>query len=266
MRTLLITGFLAAFALSAGCSNEDTWTPSTPVSSRSYKGHETDADANNLVAVYPSILGTRLDDCQTCHTGGTVYRGASSSALNPCSYCHLVPYPDATITAGAPSGYEATLNPYGLAYKNAGRSQDALRSIEGLDSDTDTYASVTEIENLRYPGDPASVPGQPWAPTYTMDWAAITALASHTEFLLMNASKQQFDDYANYKGVRVVDLLAAAGVNLTGVTGITVIAPDGFMKDFTLAQVQTQFADGLFDSGLAPADFANPAQGFVNYP
>jgi len=268
MRALPSLSILAALAvfLAGGCSTDDEKSPAPPVSSRSYKGHETDADANNLVAVYPSILGTRLDDCQTCHTGGTVYRGASASTLNPCSYCHLYPYPDATITSGAPTSYQDTLNPYGLAYKNAGKSQDALRNIAGNDSDTDTYGNETEISAGRYPGDPASMPGQPFAPIYTMEWAAVTALTPHRQFLLMNASKQQFDDYANYKGVKIVDLLAAAGVNLTGVTGITVVAPDGFMKDFTLAQIQTQFANGIYDSGLAPADFADPLQGLVNYP
>ena len=36
-----------------------------PVSSRSYRGHEDDTDANNLVRAYPSVVGSRLDDCRT---------------------------------------------------------------------------------------------------------------------------------------------------------------------------------------------------------
>jgi hypothetical protein len=212
------------------------------------------------------MRASTTDSLQDSVRSYTVARSTGSSTLNPCSYCHLVHWPDATILSGAPANYQDTLNPYGLAYKTAGRSQDALRTIEGQDSDVDTYSSVVEIQNLRYPGDPASVPGQPWVPTYTMTWDALHAPASHTQFLLMNASKQTFDDYANYRGIKIVDLLTAAGVNLAAATGITVIAPDGFMKDFTLAQVQTQFADGIFDSGLAPADFADPNQGFVNCP
>jgi hypothetical protein len=158
------------------------------------------------------------------------------------------------------------LNLYGLAYKDAGRSSVALRTIENLDSDGDTYSNVDEITAVRYPGDPASMPGQPTAPIYTFTWAAIVALQSHTEFLLMNTSKQQFDDYANYCGVKVRDLLAAAGVDLTGATGITVIAPDGFMKDFTLDNVNLQYPDGLYFPGLDPGSFSDPNQGFVNYP
>ena len=40
-------------------------------SSRSYKGHTSDQDAHRFVNAYPAALGTRLDDCQTCHRGGS---------------------------------------------------------------------------------------------------------------------------------------------------------------------------------------------------
>jgi len=53
-------------------------------------------------------------------------------------------------------------------------------------------------------------------------------------------------------------------VDLTGATGISVFAPDGFKRDFTLANVNNQYPDGLFravdQSGM------NAALRFVNYP
>jgi len=55
------------------------------VSSRSYQGHEDDADANNLVGVYPSIVGIRLDDCQSCHSGKIENRKLAGSS---CDNCH----------------------------------------------------------------------------------------------------------------------------------------------------------------------------------
>ncbi len=260
-----IAALLTALVI-AGCRTESKDPATVPVSSRAYKGHETDADMNNLVAVYNYLVGTRLDDCQTCHKGGDIVYATKTVAFNACSFCHLVPYPDATIVSGAPANYADTLNSYGVDYKTNGRSQAAIRQIASMDSDGDSYVSSVEIENLRYPGDNTSMPGQPFAPTYTTTWEALHALASHTEFLLQNSHKQQFDEYANYKGVKVKDILAAAGVVLAGATSITIIAPDGFMKDFTLDNMNLQYPDGIYDSGLAPADFPDPAQGFVTYP
>ncbi len=249
----------------AGCRDDDDGT-SLYVSSRAYKGHEADVDMNNLVNVYPSLVGTRLDDCQTCHKGGEVSETSKTYTVNPCSYCHLVANPDPDIISGAPSTYHDTLNPYGADYMSHGRDRDALEAIHSLDSDGDGYENGWEIHYVRYPGDPDSMPGQPSAPTYTMTWTEIASLPFHSQFLLMNAHKQAFDDYARYGGVKVKDLLSAAGVNLTGATSITVIAPDGFAKDYTISEIDNAFPYGLYDDGLAPGDFADPNQGFVNYP
>ena len=64
------------------CSDEAGEEPL--VSSRAYKGHESDKDANNFVAAYPDALGTRLDDCQTCHKGGT-FTSSASGKTHRCS-------------------------------------------------------------------------------------------------------------------------------------------------------------------------------------
>jgi hypothetical protein len=261
---LLALGLIGS--LSPVCADDDV-TQTKPISSLSYRGHENNTDSNHLVAVYPALVGTRLDDCQTCHTGGTVtHADRRTSDLAPCGYCHLLQNPDKRVVAGAPLNYEGTLNPYGLAYKTSGRDQSALRAIANLDSDGDTYANLTEVNDLRYPGDPASKPGQPVAPVRTFEMTGLLALEAHTQFLLMNTTKQQLDSYATYRGVTVANLLAAAGVDLRGVTGISVIAPDGYAQDIDLDVIGTPYPAGLYYAHLDGGSFDDPAQGFVEYP
>ncbi len=72
---LFLAFFLACFL---SCTSDQ-------VSSRSYKGHEDDTDANNLVGAYPLLVGTRLDDCQTCHSG-TIEDGRLAGSA--CDNCH----------------------------------------------------------------------------------------------------------------------------------------------------------------------------------
>lgn len=261
---------LLAGAIVGGCSGDDNPTGSTIVSSQAYRGHENDADSNNLVQVYPALVGTRVDDCQTCHTGATVQQERSGEVrpvdMNPCAYCHLIPYPDDSVVEGAPNGYEATLNPFGLAYKNAGRNKDALRDIRGEDSDADGSSNDAELQAGRYPGDATSMPGQQVAPYITYEFEDLTVMTKHDQFLLLNSHKQEFDTYARYVGVKVVDILAAAGVTLSEDASITFIAPDGYAKDFYYEEIYSAYPDGLYYSGLDPASFENGAQGFVEYP
>jgi hypothetical protein len=260
----LLLGGLGPFA--AGCSDDDTPQP-TPVSSLSYQGHENEQDTDVLVKVYPALVGTRLDDCQTCHTGGTVtYDNEDTAELYPCTYCHLLPHPDASVVSGAPANYAATLNPFGVAYKNAGCNSDALRSIANVDSDGDTYANGAELNATRYPGDPNSRPGQPLAPSRTVTASQLRALEPYSEFLLLNSKKQQFDTYATYRGVTVKELLESAGVDLSQATSVSFIAPDGFAWDCPVAQVQSACPRGLYYASLDPGSFTDPDQGFVEYP
>jgi len=264
---ILILLVLAAAGIASvsckGSEEEDT------VSSRAYKGHESDVDMNNFVNVYRSTLGTRLDDCQTCHTGGTFTDdGGDTITKNSCDYCHLIIHPDDTLVSPPqPTEYIDTLNPYGLDYSAAGRSRQALRDIEADDSDSDGFASLAEIEDLKYPGDPNSMPGQDLAPSVKLTMEDLVSMPSHTEFLLANASRQQYDFYATYAGVRIRDLLEAAGVDLgdAAIEGITVIAPDGFLKDFTVDEVQNAFPAGLYYAGLDVETLGTEC-GFVTYP
>jgi hypothetical protein len=240
-------------------------------SSRAYKGHETDRDVNNLVSVYPHILGTRLDDCQTCHRGETFTyekNGELASVFkNACDYCHLLIHPDDRYNEPGPASYAETLNTYGAAYLDGGATTEALQAIGGEDSDGDGATNEDEIADLKYPGDPESKPGQDPAPTRAFSLDDLKALSSHEQFLLANSHKQQFDDYANYRGVRMIDLLESAGVDVSaeGFDGITVIAPDGYMKDFGVDQIAAAFPPQLYYAGFDTATLGADC-GFVQYP
>jgi len=257
---------LLALALPAAvCSAQE----GTAASSRSYRGHASDGDIANFVSVYRSAIGSRLDDCQTCHRGGgfTEAQGGRTVTKNPCDYCHLTQHPVAGYVEPMPAGYRATLNAYGLAYLDSGRTRRALRAIEGLDSDGDGSANGVEIAALRYPGDPASRPGQPSAPMRTFTMGQIRALPSHAEFLLVNATRQAVDYYATYRGVRIRDLLIAAGVDpdAAGFQGVTIVAPDGYLHDVSAREINAAFPRALFYGGLDSMTLG-PACGFVKYP
>ncbi len=258
-------GFVAALVLASGlvgCRSAND--VSDTAASRAYKGHENEADGNALISAYPNLAGTRVDDCQTCHRRGSVTVVSSSGEprseeRNPCDYCHLIPFPEPQrVTAGAPGGYRDTLNPYGLAYLAAGRSREAIESIASQDSDEDGFDNRAELLDGRYPGDPASRLGQPFAPTRTLTRGELAAMPAHRQVMLLNASTQKVDDYVLLIGVRLVDLLAAAGVDLESpqVTGVTVFAPDGYQKSFPLAEVKRRYPPTVLRGGLD----------FVHYP
>ncbi|MBI5544159.1 MAG: hypothetical protein HY901_09740 [Deltaproteobacteria bacterium] len=239
------------------------------VSSRSYKGHENERDSNAFVNAYPSTVGTRLDDCQTCHKGATFTSTSTSkkTTKNACDFCHLVEHPMTGFDEPMPSSMGDTLNPYGLAYLGAGRTKLAAQSIDGQDSDGDGAANGVEVTDLKYPGDPASKPGQPNAPYKVFTLEQLKAMPAHSELLLSNSNKQQYDDYTSYKGVKVKDLLAAAGVDTTNpaISGVTIIAPDGYATDFTIEEVNQQYPNGKFYAGLDTATLGATC-GFVTYP
>ncbi len=253
-----------------GDAGNDPIVESAVVSSQSYVGHENEIDSDHLVRTYPALMGTRLDDCQTCHTAGTVHekRGNRIEAveLNPCSYCHLIPYPEDQYVQGVPSSYHETLNPFGAAYMNAGRSEAAILAIRDADSDGDGYSNDRELTGGFYPGDSTSLPGQPVAPYVTYEFSDLVALRAHDQFLLMNSHKQKFDNYTRYVGVRVKDILADAGAAVEVGGSITFIAPDGFAKDFDYDAIYSAYPAGIYYPNLAPGDFEDPGQGFVTYP
>lgn len=256
---------IAALWLTGGCSDDDD-TDETPLaSSRSYQGHATDADINNFVREYQHAVGTRLDDCQTCHRGGTVLDDeAEEFRANPCDFCHFIIHaPDGW--TDLPTTYAETLNPYGTAYDAAGRNAAAVGAIAGVDSDGDGYTNEDEIADLRYPGDPGSNLGLALCPVLTVGIDEIRAMPAHTQFTLANANKQQFDFYATYTGVKIGALLEELGVDLTGATGIDLLAPDGFTKSFTVEQITEQYPSHRFFSGFG-VDELGADCAFVEYP
>jgi hypothetical protein len=233
------------------------------VTSRAYVGHETDADMNGFIRQYPRAAGTRLDDCQTCHRGGV--RGTDTEReYSPCGYCHLLVFPNARYATGVPKTAADTLNAYGLDYKKAGRTFESFAAIAGNDSDGDGHRNGAEIADLRNPGDPASRPGLPQAPAIVLGWDEIRKLPVQRQLMLMNTTKEPTDDYVEFTGVRVIDLLTAAKVYLTGAAGITVFAPDGYSIDYSLEDIDSPFPKGVFYE--EPRSFAGSERAFVKYP
>jgi hypothetical protein len=233
------------------------------IQSRAYVGHENDRDIRNFILHYPEAAATRLDDCQTCHRGG-VAGTDTEREYSPCGYCHLLEFPNAKYETGVPKSFEDTLNAYGINYKQKGWSEKALGDIAELDSDGDGFSNDEEIAETRYPGNALSKPGQPMAPTVTLDWGQIDSLPQHTQFMLMNTTQEPFDDYTSYSGVRIRDILDAAEVNLAGVSGITVFAPDGYSIDYSIDDAMKPFPQGYFYA--SPGTIRETEKQFVRYP
>jgi hypothetical protein len=243
-----------------------------------------DTDITNFVNIYPSVIGKRLDDCQTCHRSATLSCMGRSTIYTVCDYCHLIQYPSnaagcvdgATPADIVPTTYQDTLNPYGSDYLKYGRDRTALQYIDGFDSDGDGYANGVEIAALTYPGDPTSYPGLPQCPIIILNESEIKSITpTHGHLQLSNTSKQQFDSYDYYEGVKVQDLLnwlaANKGVDLTGLNGLSFIAPDGFEKGFGYPGTlpSTSFTSpanaGILKLGLDDASLGSTC-GFVDYP
>jgi len=234
-------------------------------SSRAYKGHASDRDINNFIAVYPYAYGTHLDNCQTCHWGQPVITAKPESITpNACDYCHLITHPPVGWD-DLPTLFIQTLNPYGFSYMEAGRDQWALRTIGVLDADGDGFTSNEEIQALRYPGFASSKPGQPLCPVVTVSLSEIGAMPKHIQFGLGNTSKQQFDFYATYSGVKIKDLLAAKGISTATATGIDILAPDGYAKTFSMDEINNPFPAHQFFSGFGVDDLGAQCA-FVEYP
>lgn len=260
-RCALIIAALAAVGLAGRFAA--TALSQEPVSSRAYVGHENDADMKGFIQQYPQAAGTRLDDCQTCHRGGV--KGTDTEReYSPCGYCHLLIYPNARYATGVPKTATDTLNAYGRDYLKAGRKPEAFMAIDAWDSDGDGTPNGSEVADLRNPGDAASRPGLPQAATIVFGWDEIKRLPVQTQFMLLNTTKEPTDHYVVYTGVRVLDLLSAAKVFMTGVTGITVFAPDGYSVDCSVKDIIAPFPRGYYYA--APRAFEGTERAFVKYP
>lgn len=185
--------------------------------------HEGESDTANFLTVYLDKAGTKLDHCGLCHTGGEYIQSGKTVKLGSCQWCHYS------------YGYDGhgniadTLNPYGMDYFTNGQDADSVEEIKNLDSDQDGYTNNVEITANNFPGDPNDDPSLVVAPSrvYTRDQIE-AMIQQHTEFLLMNASRST-DNYTEYSGVPLRDLLTDAGIQNSS-TGIIAFAPDGWSQ------------------------------------
>jgi hypothetical protein len=185
--------------------------------------HKGEMDSKNFISVYHDKAGTKLDNCNLCHTGGS-YQNSSGKlvTLGSCQWCHY------SYGYGEPHGnIDDTLNPYGKDYKSKGSNVDAVKAIEGLDSDGDGYSNAVEIAAVRYPGNPKDDPTKVPAPSMVYTREQIEQMPQHTQFLLMNTHKS-IDYYGEYTGVTMESFLGE--LLLPTATGIIVYAADGFAQ------------------------------------
>lgn len=258
----ILFSILACLAPACGAGRGDgDWGPAR---SRAYKGHTDDRDMRNLVEACPEIAGSRVDDCRTCHAGGEVVLRGRKVRKGSCDYCHCVPFPEEP-ASGSPTTYAETLNAFGIAYRDAGRTAEAVRAVAALDSDGDGHANGVELGERRFPGNPASRPGLPAVPTRALRLAELRRLPAHSQLLLVNAHTQRNDYYGVYEGVPIRDLLAAVGAEPAGMSGVTVFSADGYRKDFDREAVLGPGPPGVFFSGLDAASLG-AERGFVDYP
>ena len=183
--------------------------------------HEGEEDAAKFLEAYPEKMGTKLDHCALCHSGGQYEKKPDVwVSLGSCQWCHHSYKYDGSGNIGN------TMNPYGLDYLANGRSAAAIEAINSEDSDEDGYPNEVEITANRFPGDPNDDPSKVVASFRAYTKAQLEAMPAHSQFMLMNASRQP-DDYVEYTGVPMEDLLKDAGI-LETATSITVYAPDGW--------------------------------------
>jgi len=182
--------------------------------------HAGESDAPKFLAAYPDKAGSKLDQCNTCHTGGSYVSGGKTTTLGSCQWCHYKYGYDRS------GNITATLNVYGKAYYDNGRTAAALKAIENLDSDGDGFTNIQEINALSFPGNANDYPGMAIAPYRIFTRTQLLEMAQHKQFLLMNTTKSG-DYYAEYSGITLQDLLARAGMT-SAATGINVYSPDGF--------------------------------------
>lgn len=202
-----------------------------------YKAHHNDRDTVNFLQAYPQAADTKLDNCYLCHTGGEM----NGKYLDACDYCHVVfgykaPHPE--------GGIEKTLNSFGVAYLNAGRSVKAFTGIAGLDSDGDGFSNEEEIKAGCLPGDGHDSPLVKQAPAIVYTRDELARLPRTSQFMALDTAKAG-DYFATYTGVKIWDLLRDAGI-LDTATDITVYSADGYSRNFSLQEIRESYAQGSF--------------------
>jgi hypothetical protein len=113
--------------------------------------HMGESDAPKFLAVYHDKAGTKLDQCNLCHSGGSYVSGGKTTIMGSCQWCQYKYGYDKS------GDISAILNSYGRNYKTYGRCENALRAIANLDSDGDTCTNIQDINAIRYPGDATEI-------------------------------------------------------------------------------------------------------------
>ena len=225
-----------------------------------YKGHADNRDVEAVLAAYPALKGTPADSCATCHTTGAVrdpLRAGVTRRENHCDFCHAV-----FVRDGRPIA--ETLNRYGLAYLAAGRGVTAVRTLAVGDSDGDGTSNDAEFRKGTNPGDPASHPSVPQAPsrTYTVaDLGSLSPIVLQTIFVNSTKSRSG-DSYSDYRGHTAWEVLQAVGV-LDEADSVDLLSVDGYERTFTLDELRQSWEQAPPVAKLGKEDLG--ACGWVSY-
>lgn len=189
--------------------------------------HMGEQDSPNFQETYPQKVGTMLDSCTLCHKGGSIEtKPGKFQTVGSCQYCHQVYGYDGS------GDITATLNQYALDYLNNGRNAAALALIEDIDSDSDGYSNIAEINAGHFPGNADDDPSKTPAPSRVYSKAQIDSLTQHSQLQIMNTHKSG-DYYGTYSGVTMESFLDAVGL-ADDATDILTYSPDGWQQGFPM--------------------------------
>lgn len=231
----------------------------TPVFT-AYKGHADDRDVNAVLASDAALKGTPTDSCATCHRSGDVKDQSASGGVrseNHCDYCHSV-----FLRGGG--DVRETLNKYGAAYLAAGRDLKGVRAIAAKDSDGDGFTNEVEFRRGTNPGEAASNPAVPVAPSRTYAATELRKLSPVIEqTVFINTTKSRSGDaYNEYRGNAAWAVLQSVGV-LDSATSVDFLSADGYERTFTVEELKKPWPQPRPVMGLGAAELG--ACGWVSY-
>jgi hypothetical protein len=176
---------------------------------------------------------------------------------NHCDFCHVVFLRDTR-------DVRETLNRYGTDYLASGRDAPAVRALAQKDSDGDGFSNEVEFKRGTTPGDAASNPSMPFAPSRTYKVPALTRLSPVVEqTIFLNSTKSRSGDaYDNYRGNVMWEILQAVGV-LDTAESVDVLSADGYERTFTLDELKKAWPQGPAVMGLGKRDLDDC--GWVSY-
>ena len=157
-----------------------------------------------------------------------------------------------------------TLNKYGSAYLAAGRDLKAVQAIAARDSDGDGFTNQEEFRRGTNPGEAASSPAAPVAPSRTYSAVDLRTLAPVIEqTVFINTTKSRSgDSYNDYRGNAAWAVLQAVGA-LDSATSVDFLSADGYERTFTLEELKKPWPQGRPVMGLGTAKLG--ACGWVSY-